>query len=72
MAAIMMFNQSQLRMRSGRIDIQWFVIQEWKQAGDIIMQYVKTGDNYADAMTKLLGGYYTTSLIILLTALHVL
>ena len=35
--------------------VQWFAIQEWKQAGDIIMQYVRTGDNSADAMTKALG-----------------
>ena len=55
MAAIMMVNQSRPTTRTRHIDIQWFAIQEWKQAGDIIMQYVRTGDNSADAMTKVLG-----------------
>jgi len=55
MAAIMMVNQSRPTMRTRHIDIQWFAIQEWKQAGDIIMQYVRTGNNSADVMTKALG-----------------
>jgi hypothetical protein len=38
------------------INIQWFAIQEWKQAGNIIMQYVRTGDNSADADESALMG----------------
>ena len=55
MAAIMMVNQSRPTTRTRHIDIQWFAIQEWKQAGDIVMQYINTSDNSADAMTKALG-----------------
>jgi len=48
MAAIMMVNQSRPTTRTRYIDIQWFTIQEWKQAGDIVMQYINTSDNSAD------------------------
>ena len=55
MAAIMMVNQSRPTTRTRHINIQWFAIQEWQQAGDIVMQYINTSDNSADAMTKALG-----------------
>jgi len=55
MAAIMMVNQSRPITQTRHIDIQWFVIQEWKQAGDIVMQSINTSNNSDVAMTKALG-----------------
>ena len=37
------------------INTQWFAIQEWKERGDIILQYINTKDNSADGCTKALG-----------------
>jgi len=42
MAAIMMVNQSRPTTLTRHIVIQWFAIQEWKQAGDIVMQYINS------------------------------
>jgi hypothetical protein len=55
MAAIMMINQQRPTKRTRHIDTQWFAIQEWKQMGDIILQYINTKDNSADGLTKALG-----------------
>jgi len=55
MAAITMVNQSRPITQTRHIDIQWFVIQEWKQAGDIVMQSINTSNNSDVAMTKALG-----------------
>ena len=55
MAAIMMLNHQRPMKRMRHIDTQWFAIQEWKQRGDIILQYVNMKDNSADGFTKALG-----------------
>ena len=52
MAAIMMINQQRPTKRSRHIDTQWFAIQEWKERGDIILQYVNTKYNSANGLTK--------------------
>ena len=54
-AAIMMVNQQRPTTRTRHIDTQWFAIQEWKQLGDILLTYIKTGNNPSDALTKALG-----------------
>ena len=54
-AAIMMVNQQRPTTRTRHIDTQWFAIQEWKETGEIIMEYIKTGCNPSDAVTKALG-----------------
>ena len=36
------------------INTQWFTIQEWKERGDIILQYINTKDNSVDG--RLLHG----------------
>ena len=56
MAAIMMVNQSHPTKRTRHIDTQWFATQEWKERGDIILQYVNMKDtNSLDGFTKALG-----------------
>lgn len=55
MACIMMVNQRRPTTRTRHIDIQWFAIQQWKEEGKIIMQYISTHINSADATTKALG-----------------
>ena len=51
----MMLNHQRPMKRMRHIDTQWFAIQEWKQRGDIILQYVNMKDNSADGFTKALG-----------------
>ena len=54
-ACIMMINQSRPTNRTRHIDIVWFAIQQWKANGDLIMNYIDTSKNSADALTKALG-----------------
>ena len=56
-------NQSAINMANGRVptersrhvDIQHFAIQDWKEAGDIIMSFVPGIVNPSDDLTKPLG-----------------
>ena len=41
--------------RSRHIDIQYFAIQDWKEAGDIVLKFIPGVINCADALTKPLG-----------------
>ena len=41
--------------RSRHIDIQYFAIQDWKEAGDILMEHIDGILNPADDLTKPLG-----------------
>jgi len=56
-------NQSTINMinarvpteRSCHIDIQHFVIQDWKDSGDIVMKFIPGVINPSDDLTKPLG-----------------
>ncbi len=54
-ACIMMINQNRPTDRTKHLEVQWFAIQQWREDGDIVMFYIDTKDNSADAMTKALG-----------------
>ena len=54
-AAILMINASRPTPRACHIDIQHFVIQEWKANDDIILCHIPGIINPADALTKSLG-----------------
>jgi hypothetical protein len=54
-SAINMVNARVPTERSRHIDIQHFAIQDWKDAGDIIMAYIPGILNPADDLTKPLG-----------------
>ena len=41
--------------RSRHIDIQHFAIQDWKEAGDLLMAYIPGVINPSDELTKPLG-----------------
>ena len=55
MSAINMVNNSVPTDRSRHIDIQYFAIQDWKSAGDLIMRHIPGVINPPDALTKPLG-----------------
>jgi len=55
MSAIQMINARVPTERSRHIDIQHFAIQDWKDAGDIVMRHIPGILNPADDMTKPLG-----------------
>jgi hypothetical protein len=54
-AAILMVNANRPTTRSRHIDIQHFAIQEWREKGDILMEYIAGIINMSDALTKALG-----------------
>lgn len=54
-AAIAMINENKPTARSRHIDVQWFAIQEWRQRSEVVMRYIPTTINVADAGTKALG-----------------
>ena len=54
-SAIKMINAKIPTERSRHIDIQHFAIQDWKEAGDIIMHHIAGVINPADDLTKPLG-----------------
>jgi hypothetical protein len=54
-SAIHMINAQKPTERSRHIDIQFFAIQDWKEAGDIIMAHIPGVINPADDLTKPLG-----------------
>ena len=41
--------------RTRHMDLRFFAIQDWREDGDIIMQYIPGCLNYSDAATKALG-----------------
>ncbi len=50
-----MINAGKPTERSRHIDIQYFAIQDWRQAGDIILKSIPGIINPADDFTKALG-----------------
>lgn len=54
-SAINMVNARIPTERSRHIDIQHFAIQDWKDAGDVVMRFIPGVLNPADDMTKPLG-----------------
>ena len=55
MSAIKMINAGIPTERSRHIDIQHFAIQDWKDAGDIVLCYIPGVINPSDDLTKSLG-----------------
>ena len=55
MSAINMINARVPTERSHHIDIQHFAIQDWKEAGDIVMRHIPGIINASDDLTKPLG-----------------
>ena len=55
MSAIKMVNARVPTERSRHIDIQHFAIQDWKDNGDIVMNFIPGVINPADDLTKPLG-----------------
>ena len=54
-AAIAMINERKPTTRSRHIDVQYFAIQEWRARGEIVLKYIATSINVADALTKALN-----------------
>jgi len=54
-SAINMINARVPTERSRHIDIQHFAIQDWKEAGAIVMQFISDVINPSDDLTKPLG-----------------
>ena len=54
-SAIAIINAKTPTERSRHIDIQHFAIQDWKEAGDILINYLPGVINPADDLTKPLG-----------------
>ena len=54
-AALAMINESRPTPRARHIEIQHFAIQEWRNAGDIIMKHIPGVINPSDDFTKPLG-----------------
>ena len=54
-AALAMVNESRPTPRARHIEIQHYAIQEWRNAGDIIMKHLPGVVNSSDDMTKALG-----------------
>jgi hypothetical protein len=54
-AAIAMVNQNKPAERSRHVDIQFFAVQEWRKAKQIILEAIPATANPADAETKALS-----------------
>ena len=54
-SAIKIVNARHTTDRSRHIDIQYFAIQDWKEAGDIEMKFISGAVNPSDALTKPVG-----------------
>ena len=54
-STIKLVNAKQPTERSRHIAIQWFAIQDWKAAGDIVLAHVPGVPNPSDDLTKPLG-----------------
>jgi hypothetical protein len=54
-SAIKIVNARHTTDRSRHIDIQYFAIQDWKEAGDVEMRFINGSINPSDALTKPVG-----------------
>ena len=54
-AALAMINESRPTPRARHIEIQHYAIQEWHEAGDIVMKHIPGVINSSDDMTKPIG-----------------
>jgi hypothetical protein len=54
-STINIINNGKPTERTRHVDIQWFAIQEWRRAGDLILRHLPGKINPADALTKPLG-----------------
>jgi hypothetical protein len=54
-STIQIINHGKPTERTCHVDIQWFAIQEWCQAGDHVLRHLPGKINPADALTKPLG-----------------
>jgi hypothetical protein len=54
-STINIINNGKPTERTRHVDIQWFAIQEWRKAGDLILRHLPGTINPADALTKPLG-----------------
>ena len=54
-SAIKIINARHTTDRSRHIQIQWFAIQDWKDAGDITMRFISGTVNPSDDLTKPVG-----------------
>ena len=54
-SAIKIVNARHTTDRSRHIDIQYFAIQDWKEAGDIQLRFIDGVINPSDALTKPVG-----------------
>jgi hypothetical protein len=54
-SCINIVNQGKLTERTRHVDIQWFAIQEWRSASDLVLKHLLGKINPADALTKLLA-----------------
>jgi hypothetical protein len=54
-ASIMMANAKRPTERSRHVDIQHFVLQQWFQNNDVLLEHVRGTINPSDALTKALG-----------------
>ena len=54
-SAIQIINARVPTERSRHIDIQWFALQDWKEAGDIVMRFCPGSILCSDDLTKPLG-----------------
>jgi hypothetical protein len=54
-SCINIVNQGKPTERTRHVDIQWFAIQEWRSAGDLVLKHLPGKINPADALTKPLG-----------------
>ena len=54
-STIKIANARQPTERSRHIDIQFFAIQDWKDAGDIVMEHIPGIINPSDDLAKPLG-----------------
>jgi hypothetical protein len=51
-STINIINHGKPTERTRHVDIQWFAIQEWRRAGDLILRHLPGSINPADALTK--------------------
>jgi hypothetical protein len=54
-SCINIINNGKPTERTCHVDIQWFAIQEWHRAGDLVLKHLPEKINPADALMKPLG-----------------
>lgn len=70
-SAINMINTKVRTDCSRHIDIQFFAIQDWKENGDILMQFIPGALNAAEDLTKPLGGSFMPDMLMVSWAITV-